>query len=233
MNKLEKITKIFLKIILLLVFASSAIYIYFIFTDNLSFTDRNLRPSKDERINLQPNFPVTQTLKASGNNITKLRILFQDHYFSAGDKMFFQLADENCSKTITEEEFELEEFDTERFFDFKFEPIPDSKDKIYCLSVTFRPPEIQYENVPTIYVSEDYQFDGQVIYDIYKKKEYKNHSFVMKVAYKKDSIWQGLGELNKRMSQYKPWFLKHYYLWVIAIGFIALSIILTIILILL
>jgi hypothetical protein len=55
----------------------------------------------------------------------------------------------------------------------------------------------------------------------------------MRPAYENDNWKQDISELSQRISQYKPWFLKHFYLDAIAILFIVLSVGLVTILILL
>ena len=65
-----------------------------------------------------------------------------------------------------------------------------------------------------------------------EKKIYKGKTLVMKPAYGSDSFWKNMETLNDRISQYKPWFLKHFYLDAIVILFLATSVAIVIILIL-
>jgi len=51
-------------------------------------------------------------------------------------------------------------------------------------------------------------------------------SLAMRPAYLNHYFWQDIQELNQRISQYKPWFLKHYFLDFIGLGFLSLSLLL-------
>jgi len=64
-------------------------------------------------------------------------------------------------------------------------------------------------------------------------EEKKNQSLAMRPAYRNENIFQDFIELNQRISQYKPFFLKHYFLWFIIIGFIILSLTLIVMLVIL
>ena len=50
-----------------------------------------------------------------------------------------------------------------------------------------------------------------------------DQSLSMRTVYRNATLWQDLGELNDRISQYKPWFLKDFFIGTIATLFVILS----------
>ena len=60
---------------------------------------------------------------------------------------------------------------------------------------------------------------------------FENKTLSVRGVYVNDNLGQDLRELSQRISQYKPWFLKHYFLEAIAILFMVLSVGLIVILI--
>jgi hypothetical protein len=136
-----------------------------------------------------------------------------------------RVLDHDCQKILREKNIIIKSLGSGTI-PFYFEKIAGSKDKMYCISLDFTG-----ENNIQLRLSEDLHPDSVSLYQ--NANEIKNQSLSMRPAYQNKNRWQDIQELNQRISQYKPWFLKHYFLYFIAFGFILLSFLLVAILILL
>ena len=219
------------KKILLLIVTIFLVAIFWRFAILLSFPDSSIVLQKDELIKVHPEETVTQKFTSIRDGITKVEILLRSPgiKYKNGDKMKMVLADENCDETLRQGELTHSFFDSNNLYEFRFPRVSDSANKTFCLIATFLPRKSTAKSIRLFVVNNEnaqYFLNNQTL-----KEEYKNQPLSLRPVYKNAHLWQDLDELNKRISQYKPFFLKHYYLWFIAIGFIVLSILLISILI--
>lgn len=200
------------------------------FFNILSFPDPEIILEKGEIISLQPNFSLTQTFLAKRNNLTKIEFMLRKPGPKDNDIVKIEIADENCSKTIYQGTLEESFLASDNLYDFQFSKIPDSIGKTYCLKATFIPGHTDSQSIK-FFMTENQ--DPKFILKDNSGAEIKNQSLSMRLAYRNDTLSQDMSELSQRISQYKPWFLKHFYLNTIAILFVVLSIGLVTVLILL
>ena len=203
---------------LLLVFAAIMLAIVFWkFFSLLSFTDSSVVLQKGLKIKINPGETLTQKFTANRNGLAKVEILMHQSgiKYENGDKVQAKISDKDCQNVLREGELKESFLDTENLYLFSFAPISDSEDKEFCFIATFLPVN------PT---AKSLQF--------FTTGEEENQPYSIRTVYKNQNILQDLSELNQRISQYKPWFLKHYYLYTVSILFIILSISLVVILIL-
>jgi hypothetical protein len=182
----------------------------------MSFTDPQMPLEKGDNIKLRPQKTLTQEFVASHDNLVKIKFLLRIESMDDANTVKMQIADETCSNIIREGFLSPSSFlASNNLVEFKFDKIPDSNGKTFCVKATF-----ETQNPQATYV----QFFSQ-----------KNDPSMlsMRPAYENDNWKQDISELSQRISQYKPWFLKHFYLDAIAILFIVLSVGLVTILILL
>lgn len=202
---------------LLLFFAAILlIAVFWKFFSLLSFPDSGILLQKGKIIKLRPEATLTQKFSANRNNLAKIEVLLKGSgvKYENGDKVAAKIADENCQKILREGELKDSFLEIQNLHEFSFEPIPDSAGKEFCFLATFLPKKL-----------------GTKSLQFYTAGEETGQPYSIRPVYKNSSIIQDLSELNQRISQYKPWFLKHYFLDVIFLVFIISSIGLVVILI--
>lgn len=202
------------KKILLAIFLIMIVGIFYRFYTLLMFPDSQIELEKGELVKLQPQDSLTQKFQANRDNLMTVQFLLRTPgiAFEKGDKVSMKLADENCEKTIRQGELASSYLASENLYEFKFPTIANSKDKTFCVIATFKPTK-----------------DTAKAIQFFNKNDASGLS--IRPAYVNNGVWQNLSELNQRMSQYKPWFLKHYFIGSIMLLFIILSISLVAILI--
>jgi len=202
------------KKILLVFFAIMMFAVFFKFFSILSFTDPEMVLEKGETIKLKARNTLTQKFVANRDNLLKIRFLLSKTGINDGDAVKIQIADENCSDVIREGILVPSFLAVDNLFEFQFDKIPNSNGKTFCIKATFEPQDPKAKAIK-----------------FFSKKD-DSSSLCIRPAYKNNAWQQDVSELNQRMSQYKPWFLKHFYLYAISTLFILLSFAIVIILIL-
>lgn len=197
------------KNIFLAIFTFLLVMLFSRFLANLSFPDSSINLQKGLTVKLQSKNSLTQKFTTTRGGLTKIEVLLRSPgiEFEKGDRVTAQLADGNCQKIILEGKLQSSFLSSNNLYEFVFPKIDDSKNKTYCLIATF---QAQKSSARAI------QF--------FTTGDTENQPLSLRPVYVNDSFWQNMTELNRRMSQYKPWFLKHYFLWFVMIGFIILSI---------
>lgn len=203
------------KNIFLTIFGILLLLIFARFFSLLSFPDSSIVLEKGETIKLQPEDSITQKFTANRDNLAKVEFLLRSPgiEFEKNDKLEMQLADENCQNPLRTGEMRESFLNSGNLYEFDFSEIKDSQGKTFCAIATFEPAKQSAKAI------QFFTQDGTQL--------------SIRPVYANDHVWQDLGELNQRISQYKPFFLKHFYLWTISILFIILSIVLVVVLILL
>lgn len=143
--------------------------------------------------------------------------------------MHLKLMDENCLVTLREEKLSNKKLDSDDPFLFSFDKIEESKNKIFCISVAFI--SNTGNKKAKVYLIKNPPPSSISLYSSSQQSEIENKALSMRPVYVNNNLWQDISELDQRISQYKPFFLKKYYLASIAIAFLALSPILVILLI--
>jgi hypothetical protein len=217
------------KNIFLLLLAIILIVIFNQFMSALYFPDTNWPLDKGDKIKIRSKSDIVQKFTSDRDDLSRISILFGSSNLDKGATLDLKVYDENCSELIRESSFFASGIGSDNTQDFAFSKIPNSKGKTFCLNLFFKP--VVASKTTTLFIidnsldqNKSLSIDGQ---------DYPNKSLSMRPAYKNNTPWGDFSELNQRMSQYKPWFLKHYYLAAIGISSIILSLILIVTLILL
>lgn len=220
----KKILLIFAAIMLVVVFGKFLSILYFPDSENIL-------EKGDPSFKLQPTLSLSQTFITDRKGFSKIEFLLRTPGPKENDVIQMEIADETCSNTIRTSKMKKSFLSDGNLYEFKFDRISDSENKKYCLKATFVPGHDNSKAIKFFTTeSRDPQF---ALTGNTSEENFENKSLSMRTVYKNESIGQDLGELNQRISQYKPWFLKHFYLDAIVILFVALSIGLVTILILL
>ncbi|HRY82223.1 MAG TPA: hypothetical protein P5232_00745 [Candidatus Moranbacteria bacterium] len=197
------------KLLLLIALAVFLFFIFVRFEKELIFFEDSLEKNSD--IKISPQQPFSSKFISTRSNLAEIEILLGGGKKLGNPKAVkFKLAQENCTEIEREGSAEFSYLGRKDLYRLKFSKIADSKGKKYCLILEYKPQETNAKNLQ--------------VYTL-------NDQLTMRPGYKNTSILENFYELNQRISQYKPWFFKHYYLWAIFISFIILSIFLVVILI--
>ena len=182
------------------------------FFNTLTFSDSSLNFEGDngKQEKLYPNAQLIQKITATENNLNQIDISINKFSADFGEKIVLEVKDENCGKTIAQSKIDAFTWNSPGYEKFRFKTIPDSKDRIFCLKITYIP--FRKEQDKKIYISS-YPAEGSSYINTGKSiEEQKNRTLKLKPAYENDSNWQNFSELSDRMSQYKPDYLKGTYL---------------------
>jgi len=194
-----------------------------------SFPDTAWKISKDSKAELKKEEdPVLQKFIANRDGLSQVEMLLGSAKIKGEIEM--KILDENCSNILREGKIKRTRFDSEKTYTFKFSQIENSKNKTFCFSIYFDGEKIGSKH-PAIFVSNTQAPDGGSFKIPFSNEEIPNKSLSIRPGYQNLKWNENFTELNQRISQYKPFFLKHYYLWAISITFIILSISLVVILI--
>ena len=198
------------KIFLLSILTFFLILIFIQFTKELVFFQDALK--KNSQIKISAEKSIQEKFTAMRPNLTEVEILL-----GGGKKLNnpsavkIKLADENCNEIIREGLAESSFLKRKDIYKFRFKKIVDSENRKYCLILEYKPQKSDAKNLQV------YLLDNQP---------------AMRAGYSNDTVWQNISELNQRISQYKPFFLKNYFLWFIFLSFIFFSVFLVVVLIL-
>ncbi len=186
----------------------------------LYFPDSSVPLEKgDPIIEINPDTTTEQKIFSARNGLSKMEFLLRTPGPKKGEIIEIEVADEKCQNTIKKGELKKSFISSGNLYEFKFDRILDSEGKTYCLKIKPEKKKFKFFTMD----SNDSRLELQDI---------PGRSLAIRAVYKNESIGQDLGELNQRISQYKPWFLKHFYLDVIVILFLIISAAIVIILIL-
>jgi hypothetical protein len=215
MTMLKKI-----KLIFIAVFFGLLILLFFTLEKVWSFPDTEWPLTKGDKEKIRTE--VVQKFKANRDGLARIKILFGSSDVSPGGTFDFKLLDEDCRKTVRSAKFDITSLGSDNTTDFIFPKIKDSKNKTYCLSIGYA--QKKGGKKAEIFITDNTKPEN--VYFSINGEQMQGKSIPMRPAYKNATLFGDINELNQRISQYKPWFLKHYYLYFIAFGFLILSIIL-------
>jgi hypothetical protein len=175
----------------------------------LSFSDQSISFEGDgQQEKLYADSPIIQKITAAENNFSQVNISISKFSGNFGDKIVMEVADESCEKIIHTSKIDAFSWSSPNYEKFRFENIPDSKEKTYCLKFTYIPNGEEQDK--KAYISS-YSYEGSSYINTGNKKnsgEQENRSLGLKPAYGNGSVWQNFSQLVDRMSQYKPDYFK-------------------------
>lgn len=202
-----------------------ALSIGFGFYQLFAFPDSAWPLKKGERVNLSPGEVLTQQFVANRDGLRRVEILFGKFSLERDDVFSIELRDANCSSVLAEKTFSGESFDSEYTYHFLFDRIENSKDQTFCFTSTFttnRP--VAKTKAPRFFIDEEAEqrtphmiknAGGETIPGI--------GPVAIRPGYTNSSFFANADEFFDRVSQYKPAFLKSWFL----ITFATLGVVLT------
>ncbi len=191
-----------------------------------SFPDNRWPLEKGTKIKL-PDQGITQKFQASRDGLTQIKILFGNSRVSHGGTLVLKVYSEDCSQLLRTSTLKTHSLKSKRITNLAFPKIDDSQGKTYCLNLHFYPqPKSKHAY---LFIEDNHNPENKSL--VVGDELMIGKSLAMRPAYLNHHFWTDIQELNQRISQYKPWFLKHYFLDFIGFGFILLSFLLIFILI--
>ena len=120
-----------------LVFAAIMFAIVFgKFLSILYFPDSSIPLEKgDPILELKPEIPLEQKFVADRNGLSKIEFLLRTPGPKNGEVVETEIADENCKNVLREGKFGKSFISSGNLYEFKFDRIPDSDGKTYCLKI--------------------------------------------------------------------------------------------------
>ena len=226
-----------LKNILVGVLVVGLILIGVSFFKQLNFSDNSQRVARGKRVEIVAGDILEQKFTAQQNGLSNLKILFGSKPLKEDNHLIFILADGKCEKQISKEVLKGKyEFNSKYLYDFSFPKIDYSQDKKYCLKITL---EKEVKQGVWQKIRNEFKKEGKHKRQKIRLFEASNNSngvenyivknddgkikiqgegqIAFRPGYKNKTIFQDFTQLNQRMSQYKPWFLKGGYLTSIVI----------------
>ncbi len=197
------------KIWILALFVCGLFWIFGSFFVNLSFPDSSYNfPGKTYQVKLDSGKPVTQTFTAKENDLNQIKIVLGNSSLQLGEKIVFELADATCEKTLAQGTYHFYDMSPFIYYHFTFPALSDSLGQTYCFKVTYYSPINRKGDRPYLGASEGEQFLGWSYTNAGNPLIYENRTLQMRPAYGTGSFFGDLEQLNNRLSQYKPGFLK-------------------------
>ena len=202
-------TKIFFAL-----FTLALLLIFARFSSLFSFPESSIILEKGALVKVHSEEKAEQKFSSTKNGLSKIEILLRSPGIRKNDHVKMVLADKACQKTLRQGELKHSFLNSKNLYEFSFARISNSAKKNYCLIIL--PDKSNSKSIRIFTFSKE-----------------KNQPLSLRPVYRNQYFWQNLSELNQRISQYKPWFLKHYFLYFIGFSFLILSILLAVTLIIL
>ncbi|MDH4330457.1 MAG: hypothetical protein OEV93_02800 [Candidatus Moranbacteria bacterium] len=194
------------------------------FFKDWSFPDTHWKVEKEEDMKVSPGYPITQKFISRKDNLSTIAILLRSSKKNESKgTLNLNILDEACENIIRKSSIKFHTLDSQSMYNFNFKKIKDSSDKTYCLKLAFIPKKEDAKDI-RLFTMSNYSEENVFLYNPKKDREYPNLSLAMQPGYKGDNFYEDTKILIQRISQYKPWFLKDVYLFIIFLLAILLSI---------
>lgn len=191
------------------------------------FPDTRFPLEKGEKIKLDES-GAQQIFTASRDGLSGVNILFGGSNIKNGGTLSLSLLEADCATSIREEKRHLTTLNADNSTDFLFSRIPDSGGKTVCIHIRFTPEKGSKK--AALFVIPDTLPNEKGALSINKEAR-PGESIAFRPVYRNGNLIADLTELNQRISQYKPWFLKGAFLGMLALlsiglplGFLILAI---------
>lgn len=181
------------------------------FISQLHFPDSSRNFLGDsKRAELSTNGPVTQIFQANRNGLEGIQIFMGDTELSLGEHIDFKLLDPSCQNVISESSRTPFSSGTLRGIRFTFPAITKSANQVYCLSIEYHSGFSKRKERPYVRVTESDQLKESSYTDHDKGKTYPGRTLQIRPLYAPENStpFARLMELENRLSQYKPAFIK-------------------------
>jgi|GEM_PF-4639436 len=179
------------------------------FLGQLRFPDSSVNfLGETKRAELGKNGALLQPVRIDHNGLEGFQIFMGNTGLSFGEQLSFKLLDANCQVTIQKQSTTSLSLPPINGMRFTFDPIAESRGEAYCLSIEYRPGLIDRRERPYIRATEGDMFLDASYTDTGKGKTHVGRTLQIRPLYAPDTSLGRLQELENRLSQYKPAFVK-------------------------
>lgn len=200
--------RLFLLLLALIALSGAAAFWQF-----FAFPDTAYPLQKGERVVLLPGEMLQQPFVSNRHGLRKIEILFGKFTLSGEAKLVVELRDESCSKTLAEQTFHQQSFDSEYTHAFVFDRQEHSQNQTYCLAVRFISNQpITKAKAPRLFIDEGSQITPYSMANPGGEKSEGAGAIAIRPGYVQESFFSNAKEFFDRISQYKPVFLKSWFL---------------------
>ena len=190
-------------------FVGGLLWIFSSFLSDLSFPDSSYHfLGSTKQAKLDSGKPITQIFTSKENNLNQIKIIVGNTDLWLTEKIVFELADAFCETTIARDTMTIFTPESHIYYHFNFPAIPDSAGQTYCFRVTYFSSFDRGSDRPSLGASEGEAFVGQSYFNSGTQRLYEDRTLQMRPGYGSGSLLNDLEQLNNRISQYKPAFLK-------------------------
>lgn len=189
----------------------------------LSFPDTRTL-DKGDIVKIFPGQTLSQKFTASRDNLKSIQFLLRTPGLKDGDTIIIKLADVTCTNTLREGELTRPFLNTDDMYVFAFPRITDSKGETYCLLLSYRTSSTSNKYLRFFTTHESNP--SLLLMNSATNEPLNGESLSLRTVYRNNHWWEDLHELNQRISQYKPWFLKDFYIGTVTVLFVVLSVVL-------
>lgn len=184
------------------------VFIVFNVSQKWGFPDTRFPIKKGEKIKLDE-AGATQTFVAQRSGLSGVNILFGGSSIKEGGTLSFAILDEHCKATLREEKRFTRTLNADNSTDFSFSPLSDSAGKTFCFKTNFTPEKGSKK--AAIFIIPNTLPQEKLSLSINGESR-PEKSLALRPVYRNTNLFADLAELNDRISQYKPWFLKDAFL---------------------
>lgn len=211
------------KKILIIILGILVVTIFSRFFNLFYFPDSSPVLEKGTLIPLQPKEALTQNFTANRDNLSKMEFLLRTPGIKPGDSLKIEIAEKDCQKIIRTGELQKTFLNSDNLYAINFSTISDSKGKTYCMKATFKPQQKSDTKKLQLFTMDSKSVTSSLT-NLTTGEVFSDKLLSMRPVYTNNHWWQDFSELNQRMSQYRPWFLKSIFLALIVFGFVIISI---------
>lgn len=195
--------------------------ISFGFVQQFAFPDPEWPLRKGDRVVLLPGEILEQQIATSRDGLQKIEVLFGKFELTGDAKLTLEVRDSSCTAVLAQKSLSETSFDSEYTHAFIFDRIPDSGGKIYCFRANFISNQpIKKEKAPRLFLDEEGKGAPYSLTNPGGEKGVGAGSLAIRPGYTNATFFANASEFFDRISQYKPFFLKGWFLiTLVIIGF--------------
>lgn len=211
MKKIVELIKKYEREILFSVFLLGLVGIFLTFLVDFGLGESGYNfVGKTKKITLSPGRPITQTFTAHAPGLHQLRVVLGKSDIRWNESIEFQLMDEACTEAIATTIFTREPRQQGAYTVFSFPPQLASEGRRYCFAATYHAAEDRKGEKPYLSAIDEPEevFADRTLTDSNKNKIYPSQTLFLRPAYTTGSLRDDIRQLEDRLSQSKPAFVK-------------------------
>ncbi|GAB1446106.1 hypothetical protein MASR2M41_18570 [Flammeovirgaceae bacterium] len=199
-----------------------ALSIGVVFVSLFAFPDPTFRLEKGDRVTVLPDETLEQPFVSSRDGLRQIEVLFGNFNLQGDTRLLLELKDNACVTVLARKMLSHGSFDSEHTSSFTFDRIPDSGGKMYCFTarVSGTMP-LKKDKAPRFFIDKASPAAPYSLIAPNGVQDRGTGAIAIRPGYANSTLSENVEELTDRISQYKPPFLKSWFLITFSfIGFI-------------